>query len=253
MRHSLCESWFSEARLLAGHIPSGGSARLGMRLRSFTAVNTSPNCLLCKASSRRLRAFRRRRIRSSARCRCSMWAMTEMDAESFLQKFRGIATRTVVISSGDVYRAYGRLMGLESGRPDPIPLNENSPLRESRYRYQRMAPNPDHWMARYDKVLVEQVLMHQTDLPTCILRFPAVVGPQDYRRFQRWLHRCCGAMWNCAFRRDGHDGAGPMASPRTSLKLWFLPSSIPLQQDESITLGSATYRPWWNVWWSLRA
>jgi nucleoside-diphosphate-sugar epimerase len=50
-----------------------------------------------------------------------------------------------------------------------------------------MAPDPDHWMTQYDKVLVEQVLMHQTDLPTCILRFPAVLGPKDYRRFQRWL------------------------------------------------------------------
>ena len=29
--------------------------------------------------------------------------------------------------------------------------------------------------------------MRQTDLPTTILRFPAVVGPKDYRRFQRWL------------------------------------------------------------------
>src|SRR5262252_7979103 len=89
-----------------------------------------------------------------------MWAMTEMDAESFLRRFRGIASRAVVISSGDVYRAYGRLTGVESGLPDPIPLKENAPLRESRYPYRRMAPNPDHWMTRYDKILVEQVLMH---------------------------------------------------------------------------------------------
>src|SRR5262245_31721895 len=116
-----------------------------------------------------------------------MWAMTEMDAEAFLYRFRGIASRAVVISSGDVYRAYGRLTGLASGRPEPIPVNANAPLRESRYPYRRMTPNPDHWMTRYDKVLVEQALMHQTDLPTCILRFPAVVGPKDYRRFQRWL------------------------------------------------------------------
>jgi nucleoside-diphosphate-sugar epimerase len=116
-----------------------------------------------------------------------MWAMTEMDAESLLHTFRGVASRAVVISSGDVYRAYGRLMGLESGTPDPIPLTENAPLRESRYPYRRTAPNQDHWMTHYDKVLVEQVLRDQTDLPTCILRFPAVVGPSDYRRFQGWL------------------------------------------------------------------
>lgn len=116
-----------------------------------------------------------------------MWAMTEMDAESLVKRFRGVASRAVVISSGDVYRAYGRLTGLESGPPDPIPLTEDAPLRESRYPYRRMAPNPDHWMTQYDKVLVEQVLMHQSDLPTSVLRFPAVLGPKECRRFQRWL------------------------------------------------------------------
>jgi nucleoside-diphosphate-sugar epimerase len=116
-----------------------------------------------------------------------MWAMTEMDAEYFVRTFRGIASRAVVISSGDVYRAYERLTGLESGPPDPVPLPESAPLRKSRYPYRKMAPTPDHWMTQYDKVLVEQVLVHQTDLPTCILRFPAVLGPKDYRRFQRWL------------------------------------------------------------------
>jgi nucleoside-diphosphate-sugar epimerase len=116
-----------------------------------------------------------------------MWAMTQADAESFLTTFRGVASRAVVISSGDVYRAYGRLTGLESGPPDPIPLTEDAPLRTSRYPYRKMAPDPEHWMTQYDKVLVEQLLMGQTDLPACILRFPAVVGPNEYRRFQRWL------------------------------------------------------------------
>src|SRR5262249_24513897 len=31
-----------------------------------------------------------------------MWAMTEMDAEFFVNRFRAVATRAVVISSGDV-------------------------------------------------------------------------------------------------------------------------------------------------------
>ncbi len=116
-----------------------------------------------------------------------MWAMTEADAKSFVERFRGVASRAVVTSSGDVYRAYGRLTGLESGPPGPIPLTEDAPLRDSRYPYRKMAPTPDHWMTQYDKILVEQVLMGKSDLPTCILRFPAVVGPKEYRRFQRWL------------------------------------------------------------------
>jgi nucleoside-diphosphate-sugar epimerase len=116
-----------------------------------------------------------------------MWAMTETDASCFVDTFRTVAARTVVISGGDVYRSYGRLQRLESGPPDPMPLTEDAPLRESRYPYRNMAPGPDHWMAQYDKILVEQVLMSQTDLPATVLRFPAVLGPKEYRRFQRWL------------------------------------------------------------------
>jgi nucleoside-diphosphate-sugar epimerase len=126
-------------------------------------------------------------LRSAADVVVHMWAMAEKDAESLVQIFRSVASRAVVISSGDVYRAYGRLTGLESGPPDPIPLTEDAPLRQSRYPYREKAPNPNHWMTHYDKVLVEQVLMRQTDLPTTILRFPAVVGPKEHRRFHRWL------------------------------------------------------------------
>ena len=50
-----------------------------------------------------------------------MWAMTEADAQSFLTTFRGTAGRATVISSGDVYRAYGRLQGLEAGPPGAAP------------------------------------------------------------------------------------------------------------------------------------
>ncbi|MBZ5576127.1 MAG: NAD-dependent epimerase/dehydratase family protein [Acidobacteriia bacterium] len=116
-----------------------------------------------------------------------MWAMTEADAGHFLGVFRGVAGRAVVVSSGDVYRAYGRLQRLESGPPDPIPLSEDAPLRESRYPYRKMAPSEDHWMARYEKISIERALMEQTRLPTTILRFPAVCGPNEYRRFQQWL------------------------------------------------------------------
>jgi nucleoside-diphosphate-sugar epimerase len=116
-----------------------------------------------------------------------MWAMTEPDARSFQEAFGGIAGRAVVISSGDVYRAYGCLQRLESGPPSAIPLAESAPLRQSRYPYRKSAPGDDHWMAQYDKILVEQALMRQTRLPATILRFPAIQGPGEYRRFQRWL------------------------------------------------------------------
>jgi nucleoside-diphosphate-sugar epimerase len=107
-----------------------------------------------------------------------MWAMTEADARAFLDRFRGRAGRAVVISSGDVYRAYGRLTGKEPGPPDPSPLDEDAPLRESRHPYG----------TDYDKVLVEQVCRSQSEMPVTVLRFPAVYGPNDsHHRFGRWL------------------------------------------------------------------
>ena len=182
-----------------------------------------------------------------------MWAMTEMDAESFLRTFRGVASRAVVISSGDVYRAYGRLTGVESGAPDPIPLSEDAPLRESRYPYRRIAPNPDHWMAQYDKVLVEQVLMHQTDLATCILRFPAVVGPKEHRRFQQWLQPMLRGdvelriqegwarwRWTHGFAEDVAEAVVLAVTNSASARRIY-------------NVGSPTRPRWRNGWWSLRA
>ena len=106
-----------------------------------------------------------------------MWADTEAAARAFLGAFRGAAGRAVVISSGDVYRAYGRLRRKESGPPDPPPLTEGAPLRDSRYPYD----------TDYDKILVEQTLTNQTDLPVTLLRFPAVYGPNDGHRLKRWI------------------------------------------------------------------
>jgi nucleoside-diphosphate-sugar epimerase len=106
------------------------------------------------------------------------WLMTERDAEGFLLKFRGVVPRAVVISSGDVYRAYGRLKRLEPGPPDPIPLTEDAPLRASRYPYG----------GDYDKVVVEHMLQSQGDIQVTVLRYPAVWGPSDPNgRMQAWL------------------------------------------------------------------
>lgn len=116
-----------------------------------------------------------------------MWAMTEAHAGAFLDVFRGAAGRAVVISSCDVYRAYGRLQRLEHGPPDPIPLTEDAPLRESRFPYRKMTRAPIDCVDQYDKILVERAMTAQSELPVTILRFPAVYGPNDMHRFQRWL------------------------------------------------------------------
>jgi nucleoside-diphosphate-sugar epimerase len=83
--------------------------------------------------------------------------------------FRGTATRAVVISSADVYRAFGRIWRTEPGPPDPVPLTEDSPLRE------QLSPDG----LAYDKTGVEQELANSSDVPITILRYPAVHGPND--------------------------------------------------------------------------
>jgi nucleoside-diphosphate-sugar epimerase len=118
-----------------------------------------------------------------------MRAMTEADAKEFLEVFRGSAGRAVAISSGDVYAAYGRLLRLDSGPPGDLPIAEDAPLRESRYPYCRPGSLPGDWKNWYDKVLVEQTLRAQSEIPVTILRFPGVYGPNDNHRFRPWLQQ----------------------------------------------------------------
>jgi nucleoside-diphosphate-sugar epimerase len=112
-----------------------------------------------------------------------MIPVTERAAQATMQAFRGIAGRVVALSSQDVYRAYGRVQGSESGPPDPVPLTEKSPLRERLYPYRgetlRALDDPYRWMDDYDKLLVEQVILGDLELPGTVLRLPMVYGPRD--------------------------------------------------------------------------
>ena len=127
-----------------------------------------------------------------------MWAMNEADTGAFLDCMQGAAGHVVAISSGDVYRAYGRLKHLEpeSGAgiqpaqsPLPTSLTEDAPLRESRYPYRGMPNAPLERVDEYDKILVEETLRAQSEMPVTILRFPAVYGRNDSHRFKPWLDR----------------------------------------------------------------
>lgn len=109
-------------------------------------------------------------------------AMVEKDAENVMRVFPSLAERLVVLSSGDVYRAYDRLTGKDPGPPDPTPLTEASPLRDKLYHYRDNASSPDDRSYYYDKILVERAVMRQPDLlPTTVLRLPMVFGPGDYQ------------------------------------------------------------------------
>ncbi|MBD3335909.1 MAG: NAD-dependent epimerase/dehydratase family protein [Candidatus Eisenbacteria bacterium] len=114
-----------------------------------------------------------------------MVCLTAKDAQILLDTFRGRAWRAVVISSQDVYRAYGRLIGTEPGPPDSLPLDEDAPLREKHFPYRgekpRDAGDPRAWMDDYDKILVERAVMEESGLAGTILRLPMVYGPYDYQ------------------------------------------------------------------------
>lgn len=110
-----------------------------------------------------------------------MVAMGERDARAALRTFRGVARRLIVCSSGDVYAAYGLLIGTENYGPKVDLLNEDSALRSNLYPYRKMAKSSEDWLYHYDKILVEEVVMQDPELQGTILRLPAVYGPGDSR------------------------------------------------------------------------
>src|SRR6266542_4153780 len=98
-----------------------------------------------------------------------MQPIGDADAGAVVRAFGGVARRVVAISSIDVYRAYGRLHRTEPGPPDPVPLREDAPQRET------VAPDGPG----YNKTGVESVVLGDPALPATVLRYPAVYGPGD--------------------------------------------------------------------------
>jgi nucleoside-diphosphate-sugar epimerase len=106
-------------------------------------------------------------------------AMTRADARSALAAFPS-GLRLVVLSSMDVYRAYGSLRaGLQT---DPVPLDETAPVRQDRYPYRGEDPDiPD-----YEKLDVEEEYLAAG---ATILRLPMVYGEHDYQRREEFILR----------------------------------------------------------------
>ncbi len=119
-----------------------------------------------------------------------MIAYTENDAQGLVNTFRSLARRIVVISSADVYRAYGRFLGTESGPVEPTPLAEDAPLRSRLYPYRDKAQGSDDFLHSYDKIPVEQMVQADPELPGTVLRLPMTYGPGDsYGRCSPYLKR----------------------------------------------------------------
>jgi nucleoside-diphosphate-sugar epimerase len=108
-----------------------------------------------------------------------MVAMGAYDAEAAVQTFSGRTQRLTVISSCDVYRAFGRLTKAEPGSPEPVPLTEEAPLRSIFFPYRGIEEQLGAYAHDYDKILVENAVRSAHDLDWTILRLPKVYGPED--------------------------------------------------------------------------
>ena len=112
-----------------------------------------------------------------------MIAFVEQDGHALMSLCQGLVPRVVLISSQDVYRAYGRVNRTEVGPPDALPITEDSPLRDKLYPYRGLdLPIPESEKQRmhdYDKIPIERLVMNDPTIQGTVLRLPAVYGPND--------------------------------------------------------------------------
>lgn len=104
---------------------------------------------------------------------------TEAQARQVVDVFGGVAERIVAVSSSDVYRNYDGWRGASDHDPDPVPLTEEAPLRDTLYPYRGVEGIDFEYAHDYDKIRVEQIVMNAPDLVGTVLRLPAVYGPGD--------------------------------------------------------------------------
>ncbi len=83
---------------------------------------------------------------------------------------KDVCARYVLVSSGDVYRAYGVLHGTEPGGLQEMPVDESAELR-TRASFDQTA--------EVDKIFAERAGLEQDLLPTTVVRAPATFGPGD--------------------------------------------------------------------------
>ena len=106
-------------------------------------------------------------------------ALTRADSEIALGALPG-ELRLVVVSSIDVYRAFGAVN--EERETDPVPVDEDSPVRANRYPYRGQVPGLDD----YDKLDVEDVYLSHG---ATSVRLPMVYGEHDYQLREDYILR----------------------------------------------------------------
>jgi len=145
-------------------------------------TSSRPTCqpsATCTASARHWRSIAASSRRSDPRRSSTAGRLTRADAELALDALPDVA-RWIVISSIDVYRAFGALNA--DRESDPVPLDEDSPVRTERYPYRGQVAGMDD----YDKLDVEDVYLPRG---ATVLRLPMVYGEHDYQRREEYVLR----------------------------------------------------------------
>jgi nucleoside-diphosphate-sugar epimerase len=106
-------------------------------------------------------------------------ALTRADSEIAIGALPD-GLRLVVVSSIDVYRAFGAVN--EERETDPVPIDEESPVRANRYPYRGRMPGLDD----YDKLDVEDVYLSHG---ATSVRLPMVYGEHDYQLREDYILR----------------------------------------------------------------
>ena len=152
----------------------------------------------------------------------------------------------MVLSSGEVYRAYGRFTGLEPGPVGQGLLTEDSPLRTVLYPYRAAAASLGDPAYGYEKILVEHEFLRTGTVPATVLRLPKVYGAERnsdlqtvyaYRNYPnwRWTHGYVENVAGAIVLASLHPGAagrvynvGEAFTPTVAERLSSLPAS-PIQ------------------------
>jgi nucleoside-diphosphate-sugar epimerase len=165
-------SWIVRQLVAAGHsvrvLHRGGGAPDALVAGADYGVGDAPFSQIC--------AIEFAVGRGEPDCVIHVLAMTEADAVAAVSVLAGRTGRLVVLSSGDVYRAYGRFIRLEPGPVEPVPLDaDRSALRERLFPYRKAGIAPATLAFDYDKIVVERAVRGGT-VPWVILRLPKVYG-----------------------------------------------------------------------------
>ena len=106
-----------------------------------------------------------------------IYALTAQDDLPALEFFSRRTARYVMVSSCDVYRVMGRLLGVEPGPVITGFQSETGPLREKLYPYREIMDHDGG--GNYDKIPLEKACLEDFDFEGTVLRLPMIYGPGD--------------------------------------------------------------------------